>query len=84
MVATRNDGHQKSRKRRCFPIFGVSRDQLNGWRALTLVAIASRKNGERARRQPAARFLVCVGGYSPKESIVRRISTHATCTAAPS
>jgi hypothetical protein len=48
MVATRNDGHQKSRKRRCLPIFGVPRDQLNDWRALTLVAIASRKNGERA------------------------------------
>jgi hypothetical protein len=26
----------------------VPRDQLNDWRALTLVAIASRKNGERA------------------------------------
>jgi hypothetical protein len=43
MVATRNDGHQKNRKRRCFPIFGVPLDQLNDWRA-----IASRKNGERA------------------------------------
>jgi hypothetical protein len=32
-------GTQKSRERRCFPIFGVPRDQLNDWRALTLVAI---------------------------------------------
>src|SRR5258707_803993 len=47
--ATRNDGRTKTD---ALKSVGTADAELNDWRALALVAVASRKNGERAAAKP--------------------------------